>query len=239
MSPLKTNEIVGWMEPAIGAYYVGDEQLRYSIPSYIMAKQKTALATQPLEPLIHLVRNTRVMLDSDLARIYGVTTKRFNEAFKRNRDRFPEDFAFRLTNEEFEVLASKTGNRSQFVTGSEEQILRSQIATSKTATKDGRGGRRYLPWAFTEHGALMAANILRSERATEMSVFIIRAFVKLREHTSANAAILTRLAEIDSTLLMHDNNIRELYQAIIPLLQPEPVPPKRKIGFRTNDDEET
>ena len=181
------------------------------------------------------------MLDSDLARIYGVTTKQFNQTLKRNLDRFPEGFAFRLTREEWDKLlvVQEKGMWSQTVTTSDEETLRSQIVTSKTEAKDGRGGRRYLPWAFTEHGALMAANILRSERATEMSVFIIRAFVKLREHTSANAAILTRLAEIDSTLLMHDNNIRELYQAIIPLLQPEPVPPKRKIGFRTNDDEET
>jgi hypothetical protein len=196
------------------------------------------------------------MLDSDLARIYGVTTKQFNQTLKRNLDRFPEGFAFRLTREEWDKLlvvqekgmwsqtvttSDEETMRSQFATSkaSDEETLRSQIVTSKTEAKDGRGGRRYLPWAFTEHGALMAANILRSERATEMSIFIIRAFVKLREHTSANAAILTRLAEIDSTLLMHDNNIRELYQAIIPLLQPEPVPPKRKIGFRTNGEKET
>ena len=189
-----------------------------------MAKQKISLTTQPLEPLIHLVRNMRVMLDVDLARIYGVTTSAFNQALKRNLDRFPADFAFQLTSKEWEslIVVPETSNLSQFVTGSQKH----------------RDPKK-LPWAFTEHGALMAANILRSERATEMSVFIIRAFVKLREHTSANAAILTRLAEIDSTLLMHDNNLRELYQAIIPLLQPDPVPPKRKIGFRTNGEVET
>jgi hypothetical protein len=218
-----------------------------------MAKKKTALTTQPLEPLIYTVRDTPIMLDSDLARIYGVSTGRFNEAFKRNRDRFPEDFAFRLTSEEYEVLVGKARNPSQIVTGSEEQVLisqnatssaldqetlRSQNATSKTEGEkvERRGGRRYLPWAFTEHGALMAANILRSERATEMSVFIIRAFVKLREQTAANAAMLKRLSEIDSTLLVHGTKLSDLYRKIMPLIT-TPVPPKRKIGFRRNEEE--
>ncbi|HZK76504.1 MAG TPA: ORF6N domain-containing protein [Candidatus Kapabacteria bacterium] len=161
------------------------------------------------------------MLDADLARIYGVTTKQFNQALKRNLDRFPEDFAFRLSLEEFALLAGEKGNRSQFVTGSQ---------------KHRSAG--YLPWAFTEHGALMAANIFRSERAAEMSVFIIRAFVKLREHTAANQAILQRLAEIDSTLLIHDHQLREIVQIIMPLLQPPEPPPKRKIGFRTEGEQE-
>jgi phage regulator Rha-like protein len=175
------------------------------------------LVTRPLEPLIHVVRETRVMLDSDLAKLYGVTTKRFNEAFKRNRDRFPQDFAFRLSSEEWENLQSvlRTSNWSQIATSSQKHR-----------------GLKYRPWAFTEHGALMAANILRSERAVEMSVFVIRAFVKLREQTAANAAILKRLAEIDSTLLSHDGALKELYRQLLPLLSPAPLPPKRQIGFR-------
>jgi hypothetical protein len=125
-------------------------------------------------------------------------------------DRFPEDFAFRLTTEELESVAGETRNRSQFVTGSQKHRDPS-----------------YLPWAFTEHGALMAANILRNERAIEMSVFIIRAFVKLREHTAANAAMLKRLSEIDSTLLVHGTKLSDLYRKILPLLT-TPVSPKRK-----------
>ncbi len=179
------------------------------------AKAGAAGAGAPLEPLIVRVRGQRVILDADLARLYGVTTKRFNEAFKRNRPRFPEDFAFRLTPAEFANLRSqfatsrlqdidyidKNYNRSQFVTGS-------------------HGGKRYLPWAFTEHGALMAANILRSAHAVQMSVFVIRAFVRLREQVAANTAIIKRLAEIDKTLLQHDTALRDIYQKLLPLLQP-------------------
>jgi hypothetical protein len=186
-----------------------------------MAKQKNALVTAPLESLIAVIRGERVIFDSDLARLYGVTTKRFNEAFKRNRDRFPEDFAFRLSKEEWESLQIVPGtrNRSQFATGSQKH-------------RDPR----YLPWVFTEHGALMAANVLRSQRATEMSLFVIRAFVKLRQHTAANAAILKRLAEIDQTLLVHDHELRDLYHKLMPLLQPEPLPQKPRIGFRTKEE---
>ena len=175
-----------------------------------MPVRKPSLLIEPLEPLIFPIRGRRVMLDADLARLYGVTTKRFNEAFKRNRQRFPEDFAFQLTSAEFAGL-------------------RSQSATSSSV--GSHGGRRYRPWAFTEHGALMAANILRSERAVQMSLFVIRAFVRLREHVAANAAILKRLAEIDKTLLQHDTALRDIYRKLLPLLESPPVPPKRRIGF--------
>ena len=172
------------------------------------------------------------MLDADLALLYGVSTGRFNEAFMRNRRRFPDDFSFQLSAEE-------TAN------------LRSQIATSRSQPTDSRtkhanwpqsatsyahGGRRYRPWVFTEHGALMAANILRSERATRMSVYVIRAFVRMREELTANAAILKRLAEIDRTLLQHDATLRDLYRKLLPLLQPPPEPPKRRIGFHAGDE---
>jgi hypothetical protein len=168
------------------------------------------------------------MLDADLARLYGVATKVLNQAVKRNADRFPDDFAFRLTIEEMGSL------RSQFVT-SDSQLIdreelnsnRSQIVTGSQKHRDPRAR----PWAFTEHGALMAANILRSERAVQMSLFVIRAFVRLREHVTANAAILKRLAEIDKTLLQHDAALRDLYRKLLPLLEPLPDPPKRRIGF--------
>jgi hypothetical protein len=153
------------------------------------------------------VRGRRIILDVDLARLYGVTTKALNQAVKRNTDRFPDDFAFQL---------SATENRSQIVTGSQKH-------------RDPR----HRPWAFTEHGALMAANVLRSERAAHMSIFVIRAFVRLREKIAANAAILKRLAEIDKTLLQHDAALVDLYRKLQPLLAPPPEPPKRRIGFHS------
>jgi hypothetical protein len=168
-----------------------------------MSKTDVAL----IEQRIYTIRGVRVILDSDLAALYGVPTKRLNEQYRRNRKRFPEDFAFQLTAEEADSL-------------------RSQIATSRS-----HGGRRYRPYAFTEHGALQAANILNSANAVRMSVFVIRAFVKIREQLVTNAAILKRLAEIDKTLLVHDSALRDLYQKLLPLLSPPPEPPRRRIGF--------
>ena len=162
---------------------------------------------------IRTIRGQRVILDSDLAKIYGVPTFRFNEAVKRNRDRFPKDFLFQLTHEEFSALTS-------------------QIAI----LKPGRGQhRKYAPFAFTEHGALQAANVLNSPKACTMSIYVIRAFVRMREELSANQAIAKRLAEIDNTLFTHDAALRDLYQKIRPLLLPPPDPPRRKIGFKTDD----
>ena len=158
---------------------------------------------------IRNIRGQRVILDSDLAKIYGVPTSRFNEAVKRNRQRFPEDFLFQLTTQERETLIS-------------------QIAISKGS----RGGRRTRPFAFTEHGALQAANILNSTKAQAMSIYVIRAFVRMHEEFSANESIARRLAEIDKTLLTHDAALRDLYLKIRPLLLPAPEPPRRKIGFK-------
>jgi hypothetical protein len=184
-----------------------------------------------LEPMIFTIRGHRVVLDADLARLYGASTTRFNEAFKRNRSRFPSDFTFQLTAIEFENLRSQFAISSLQASDSPRtNDNRSQVVTSS------HGGRRYLPWAFTEHGALMAANILRSERAIQMSVFVVRAFVRLREHVAANTAVLRRLAEIDETLLRHDVVLRDIYQKLLPLLQPPPDPPKRRIGFHRDND---
>src|SRR5471030_1387412 len=165
-------------------------------------------SSEPIEGLIQIIRGRKVILDTDLAALYGVTTFRFNEAVKRNIDRFPSDFRFQITHEELANLLS-------------------QIAMSK----GGHGGRRFLPWAFTEYGALMAANVLQSPRAIEMSLFVIRAFVKIREEHAANASILQRLAEIDQTLLKHDSALRDLYQKLRPLLTPPADPLKPRIGF--------
>jgi hypothetical protein len=190
--------------------------------------QKPLRTPHSLEPLIRVVRNQRIILDADLARLYGVPTKRFNEAFKRNQQRFPDDFAFQLTAAEFTSLRSQIATSSMpSVESGRNKQNRSQIVTSS------HGGRRYLPWAFTEHGAVMAANILHSERAIHMSVFVVRAFVRLREQIAANRAILKRLAEIDKTLLEHDTALLDLYEKLLPLLQPVADPPQRRIGFQS------
>jgi hypothetical protein len=181
-----------------------------------------------IEPLIIVIRGRRVVLDADLARLYGVTTGRFNEAFKRNRRRFPDEFAFQLSPAEFVALKTRAETcASQDSDFNKENMNLSQIAIGSQKHRDPR----LRPWALTEHGALMAANILRSERAIQMSVFVIRAFVRLREHVAANSAILQRLAEIDATLLQHDSALRDIYRKLLPLLQPPPDPPKRRIGF--------
>jgi ORF6N domain-containing protein len=183
-----------------------------------------------MDPLIFVIRERRVVLDADLARLYGVTTIRFNQAFKRNRHRFPADFAFQLTRSEFDALRSQTAISSVQVTDSKGSNSSQFVMSSMR-----RRGKTYLPWAFTEHGALMAANILRSERAVQMSVFVVRAFIRLREHVAANTAVMARLAEIDKTLLQHDAALRDVYRKLLPLLQPPADPPKRRIGFHRDD----
>jgi hypothetical protein len=181
-----------------------------------------------LQPLLLVVRGRRVILDSDLARLYGVATMRFNEAFKRNRRRFPTDFAFQLSRREYSDLRSQFAMSSSLPFDSTDES-----DTGAGSPPRGHGGRRSLPWAFTEHGALMAANILRSERAARTSIYVIRAFVRLREEAAADQVLLKRLAEIDTTLLAHDNALRDIYQKLLPLLAPPTDQPKRRIGFHT------
>lgn len=178
-----------------------------------------------IESLILTIRGQRVILAGDLAMIYGVKTRRLNEQVHRNSTRFPGDFVFKLTRDEFESLrlhdATTAGGRV---------ALRSQNATLK------RGQHvKYLPYAFTEHGAIMAAMVLNSPQAVAMSVYVVRAFTSMREQLVANAAILKRLAEIDKTLLHHDASLRDIYRKLLPLLQPAPEPPKRRIGFTAGD----
>jgi ORF6N domain len=162
------------------------------------------------EPAIHLIRGQRAMLDSDLAAIYQVTTKRLNERLRRNRARFPTDFAFQIVPQEL-------------------MSLRSQIATSK-----GRGGRRYLPWVFTEHGAIMLASILNSDVAIQASVRFVRAFVRLREMVAGSATLAAKLAELERRLDSHDKSIANLFQVIRQLLE-GPEKPKREIGFHVRE----
>ena len=186
---------------------------------------------KPIESLILAVREQKVILDADLAELYDVSTKVFNQAVKRNQERFPDDFAFQLTAKEVVNL------RSQFVTSSLQPIdVQKEVPNSSQIAISSYGGRRYRPWAFTEHCALMAANILRSERAVEMSVFVIRAFVSVRQQLVANAAILKRLAEIDKTLLEHDSALRTVWTKLQPLLAPPPEKPRRRIGFNRDSE---
>ncbi len=183
------------------------------------------MASDPALPPIHIVRGQRVIIDNDLAQLYGVPTKAFNQAVRRNVDRFPPDFLSQLTHEELAHL------KSQMVTSSAGSgaSLRSQIVTLKPA---GRGQhRKYATWAFTEHGAIMAATVLRSPQAVAMSVYVVRAFVRLREEALAHAVILKRLAQIDRRLLEHDVVLRDVVARLAPLLQAPPEPPKRRIGF--------
>ena len=181
-------------------------------------------------PCIVTVRGQRVILDADLAQTFGVPTKRFNEAFKRNRQRFPDDFSFQLTAEEF------AGLRSQIATSSSQDIAAEEypVKSSPSAIRS-RGGRTYRPWVFTEHGALMAANILRSARAVEMSVYVVRAFIRQREMLATSAEILHKLELIEHRLLAHDQALVIVWEKIKELMRPAPaLPPKPKprIGFQ-------
>ena len=156
------------------------------------------------------VHGQAVVLDSDLAALYGVETKVFSQAIRRNARRFPDDFLFRVTSEEW-------------------ASLRSQFVTLKTT---GRGEhRKYLPLVFTEHGAIMAATILNSPRAVAMSLYVVRAFVKIRRELLADATLEKRLAHIEKTLIAHDGALRDIFEKIRPLLLPPLETPKRRIGF--------
>jgi len=182
---------------------------------------------KPIEPLILTLRGQRVILDSDLAEIYGVPTKRLNEQVKRNADRFPDDFMFQLTVDEQSSLRSQFATLNQAIGAEPDKVNRSQIATGSQKHRDPR----FLPRAFTEHGAIMAATVLNSPEAVAMSVFVVRAFVLMRERLAANAEILRRLAEIDKTLLEHNGALAVIWEQLQPLLTPPPDPPRKKIGF--------
>ena len=163
---------------------------------------------------IYLIRGQKVMLDSDLAELYGTETKVLKQAVKRNRNRFPDDFIFELTQEEFESL-------------------RSQIVTSNK----GRGGARYLPLAFTEQGVSMLSGVLNSETAVRVHIQIIRVFAKMRQLLLTHKDILLQLEKIEKKLTGHDEDIQLIFQYLKQLLNP-PQPPRRKIGFRRKDEKE-
>ena len=172
------------------------------------AVNKTAIIlAKRVSSKIVVLRNQKVILGVDLAELYGVSVKRLNEQIKRNARRFPLDFLFRLTR-------------------AEDKNLRSQNATSSSA----HGGRRYLPYAFTEHGAIMAATVLNSKRAIEMSIFVVRAFVQMRQALVVNQHIVSKLAELEARIESHDADIQDLVEAIRELMAPPPAN-HRRIGF--------
>lgn len=175
---------------------------------------KNLIATsEQIQKMVHIVRGQRVMLDSDLARLYGVTTTRLNEQVSRNLDRFPEDFAYQLTQKEFTSLMS-------------------QIAISNT----GRGGRRKPPWVFTEHGVAMLSSVLRSPTAVQVNIEIMRAFVQMRRLMGTPGELVEQLRRLDETVQLHDDQIRAIAE-VLNRLMANPEPNKRRIGFHVPSEE--
>ena len=173
--------------------------------------QPTLISLDRLEERIHFFRCQRVMLDSDLAQIYGVSTMRLNQQLMRNRKRFPSDFAFQLDRQEFANLIS-------------------QFAISSS-----HGGRRKLPWVFTEHGAIMLASVLNSDVAVEASVRVVRAFIHLREMLAGNKQLAAKFAELERRLDGNDEAIKNLFDAIRQMLEPQTEETRREIGFHVKE----
>lgn len=170
--------------------------------------ESSVIPVERIEKAILLIRGQKVMLDKDLASLYGVQVKVLNQAVRRNLARFPDEFMFQLTADEGESL-------------------RSQIVTSK----GGRGGRRYLPYAFTEQGVAMLSSVLGSDRAVEVNIAIMRAFVRLREIMSTHKDLARKLADLERKLGQHDEKFAIVFEAIRQLMAPPPAPPKPRIGF--------
>jgi len=175
-----------------------------------MANEPATTAVARIDSLILTIRGQRVMLDSDLARIYGVSTMRLNEQLKRNLNRFPADFAFQLKNQEVANLIS-------------------QIAISRS-----HGGRRKLPWVFTEHGAIMLASVLNSPVAVAASVAVVRAFVRLRELAITHKDLSVKLDELERKVKGHDGALKQVFEALRQIMSP----PRRAIGFHVRHESE-
>ena len=180
-----------------------------AVPTKKSLSKRVTVSVQLIERRIYLIRGHKVMIDVDLAELYEVTTKRFNQQVRRNLKRFPEDFMFQLTTEEAESL-------------------RSQFATSNT----GRGGRRYLPFAFTEQGVSMLSSVLNSERAIEVNIAIMRAFVKLRQLLESNEELNRKFAAVIRKLATHDKYFTVVFDELKKLNEPQ-IRPRKQIGFKT------
>lgn len=187
------------------------------------------LAIEAIASRIIILRGERALLDADLAALYGVTTKALNQAVKRNSARFPDDFAFQLSAEEAANL------RSQFVISSHQPIDYNKDISNRSQTVTGSQRHRdprLRPWVFTEHGALMAANLLRSERAVQTSVHVVRAFVRLRQMIATNKDLAQRLDALEAR---YDRQFKVVFDAIRELMTPPPAKPRRRIGFITGN----
>ena len=172
-----------------------------------MTSKRSIIRVGKIEERILLIRGEKVIIDADLAQFYGTSTKRLNEQMKRNRDRFPEDFVFPLSTEEKSGVVAKCDH----------------LANLKYS--------KVLPYAFAEHGALMAAGGLNTARAVEVSLFVVRAFVKLRRAIAEHKELAQKLSQLERKLVRHDQQILTLMQAIRRLMDPEPIPDRRRIGF--------
>jgi hypothetical protein len=174
-----------------------------------MPKRERVIEPQQIEGAICVVRGQRVLLDLQLAELYGVSTSAINQALRRNPDRFPPDFAFRLTLLEFAPL------KSQFV-----------------ISKPGRGGRRTPPWAFTEHGVAMLSSVLRSPTAARVNVEIMRAFIRLRRLMATPGELVEQVTRLAESVQLHDDQIRSITQVLRQMMERPPAPSKGKIGFQ-------
>jgi hypothetical protein len=194
-----------------------------------MAKKRPKALFRPeqIEQSIFVVRGHKVLLDSELAQFYGVETKALVRAMKRNIERFPGDFMFQLTRDEWTLLRSQFGTLD-VTQPPEASSLRSQNVTLKT--RRGRH-RKYLPYAFTEQGVAMLSSVLRSRRAVQVNIEIMRAFVRLRRVLAVNAELARRLDEVEIHLSKHDEQFVDVIRAIRQLMDPPPAPPRRRIGF--------
>jgi hypothetical protein len=175
-----------------------------------MARKDSLVPEERIEKSILLIRGQKVILDADLAKLYAVTTKRLNQQVKRNRDRFPEDFMFQLTTKEKEEVVANC-----------DHLSRLKFSPA-------------FPYAFTEHGAIMAASVLNTPRAIEASIFVVRAFVQLREMLATHKELARRLSELESRIGEHDEQIQAIFEAIRQLMLP-PERPKKKIGFEVKE----
>ncbi len=183
-------------------------------------KSPVLFVPEKIAPLVHVLRHEKILLDSDLAELYGVPTKVLNQAVQRNLDRFPDDFMFQLTEDEMEILRSQSA-----ILNTEPEPLRSQIVTLKRGQH-----RKYLPYAFTEQGVAMLSSVLRSPRAVVVNIAIMRTFVQLRRLMDSNALLAEKIQSLEAKYAEHDQQFQIVFDAIRQLIAADNTP-KREMGF--------